>query len=488
MSIVSFDDFKKKKQRSSAYNSRGGLRNDIALKEEQGYDLCVFLSEERSAPDSDPNRVESLMAELKALIASLPHEHAWHYFMAFLAYWEKDCDEMIRHFDAYLASEKELYTHVAECDWWIDSLVWVFIPPLPGMYGRLSELFFKHWPLCAMGWVMEALEVSESGEENLEQELDLLMMAITADPQCYLAHYLCATIYYDLKLWDTALPYFEKASQSAMYSQDPAFYFDYAWACDKAGKLDLATRLYHSCLSLDGSYPSVINNLGCILMRKDQPAEALSYFTRALKLGLDGTLPYKNTVSALEKLGRYEEAIDFIRQNTAILGHRYELELPRLELLAKAGGTQSPLPVMETGGTAEPSPFTRQMIITELERRVKSTGELFGIKCRVYEGTNGYGREYYIPGAGRIDLLLKTDSGYLVVAAALPESEEHSLLKLLRQGALVRSSVARRLETVGVVLVCAAEPKPTTLALKNAFVDEDAAIYRIGFSLTEYTQ
>ena len=106
-----------------------------------------------------------------------------------------------------------------------------------------------------MGWVCEALEIADSQDGDIERELDLLTLAMTADPTCYLAHYLTAMAFYDMRLWRSALPYFERAAGSAMYSADPAFYFDYAWTADKAGKTELASGLYSSCVLLDETYP-----------------------------------------------------------------------------------------------------------------------------------------------------------------------------------------------------------------------------------------
>lgn len=487
MSIVSFDDWKKKKQRGSAYNARGGLREDVAAREEEGYDLCVFLSEERNAPDADPARIDELLQQLKALTAALPREHAYHYFMAFLAYWEGSEQEFFSQFDQYLESEKRLYGELADCDWWIDSFVWVFTPAFPGMYGRVSELFFKYWPLCAIGWVFEALELSESTEENLEQELDLLMLALSADPKCYLAHYLIATIYYDLRLWRSALPYFEKAAESTMYSQDPAFYFDYAWAADKAGKYELALSLYNSCLLLDDAYPCAANNLGCVYLRMDKAEEALSQFTRAIKLNLDGMLPYRNTVSALEKLGRYDDAVRFIKKHVedGRLNGRYELELPRLSALASGQIVyQNYASLAESGGKKAEPAFDKHVIADELERRAEQEGSLFGRACSVYEDENGYGREYHIPGAGRIDLLLKSDRDFVVVAIAQKGGDERGMLRLIRQMSVVKKNLCKRFEQVFGVLVCTS-PSPALLALKKALPAEDVSVFELGFTLTE---
>lgn len=128
-------------------------------------------------------------------MASLPHEHAYHYFKAFEAFCAEDETAFLQSFDRYLESEKQLEPKLANCDWWIDCFVWVFTPAFPGMYGRWRSSSSSTGPLCSMGWVCEALEQSEADEENLELELDLLMLALTDDPKCYLAHYLIATIY-----------------------------------------------------------------------------------------------------------------------------------------------------------------------------------------------------------------------------------------------------------------------------------------------------
>ena len=489
MSIVSFEDWKQKKQKASAFNSRGGLREDIALKEEYGYDLCVFIAEERSAPEPNSSQLDQLWQDLRALMASLPHEHAYHYFKAFEAFCAEDETAFLQSFDRYLESEKQLEPKLANCDWWIDCFVWVFTPAFPGMYGRVAELFFKHWPLCSMGWVCEALEQSEADEENLELELDLLMLALTDDPKCYLAHYLIATIYYDLRLWRSALPYFEKAAGSTMYSQDAAFYFDYAWAADKAGKYSLAVDLYNSCLLLDETYPCAVNNLGCVYLHMNKDEEALSQFTRAIRLGLDGGLPYRNTVSALEKLGRYDEAIQFISQNvqSGRLSHRYEVELPRLRTLRDSAAPGQMIDQPSASGkdsrTDQPM-FEKHTIADELERRLERGENLFGRALRVYEDDRGYGREYYLPGAGRIDLLCCDDSGLCVIAIAAGEADERTLLRLLRQISAVRKTLPKRWSKVSGIIV-GHGVNPSIHLLHTALRTEDIRIYDLGFSLTE---
>ena len=108
MTVVSFDEWKKKKQRGSAYNARGGLRDDVAQKEELGYDLCVFLTEERTAPDPNFERMNALWEDFHKLLGQLPHEHAYYYLLAYEAYCKGDLEDFAAQFDLYLESEKAM--------------------------------------------------------------------------------------------------------------------------------------------------------------------------------------------------------------------------------------------------------------------------------------------------------------------------------------------------------------------------------------------
>ncbi len=490
MTVVSFDEWKKKKQRGSAYNARGGLRDDVAQKEELGYDLCVFLTEERTAPDPNFERMNALWEDFHKLLGQLPHEHAYYYLLAYEAYCKGDLEDFAAQFDLYLESEKRLYGEVAGCDWWIDCFVWTFTPSFPGMYAKVAELFFKHWPLCAMGWVCEALEIADSQDGDIERELDLLTLAMTADPTCYLAHYLTAMAFYDMRLWRSALPYFERAAGSAMYSADPAFYFDYAWTADKAGKTELASGLYSSCVLLDETYPCAVNNLGCMLLRLDKPDEAFAQFNRAITLNLDGSLPYQNAVAALERMGHYAECEQFIADQVekGRLNQSYLMEIPRLRKAAEGGevllGADR---IWLSGGKNSEVAVDKRLILDELERRVQQTGELFGRKATVYDDESDYGREFFLMGGGRVDLLLRSGRDYIVVAVARGKGDGVlTVAKLAQQVALVKSQLAKRLQKVSGVLVANAITDEMRECRKS-FPNEDLSLFVMDFTLTEDT-
>lgn len=491
MAIVSFDEWKRKKAQASALNARGGLREDIALREEYGFDLCVFISEETNASDPDDAHIEQLWNDLRALMQELPHEHAHFYFRAFEAFFDNDETAFFKNFDLFLESEQRLNQEILPCDWWIDHFIWVFSPPFPGMLGRCSELFFKHWPLCALGWVCEALEQSESVDENIEHELDLLMLAIQSDPDCYLAQYLVASIFYDQRQWKSAIPYFEKASRSTMYSEDAAFFFDYAWAAQKANRHTLSMQLYQRCLSIDERYPCAINNLGCVFLRLERYDDAIKEFRRAITLNLDGPLPYRNIVAALERQEKFDECIAFIEQNLPRLGKRYEIELERLKSfslglersLSAAIGWAEAFP-NSADDDGEEQGFAKRMLEDWLEDCIERNEKLFGRKLRIYEDENGYGRQYYIAGAGRIDLLcIDEDTRELcVLAVHNGRATERALLAIWQQIAAVRKALAKRWQQIRGFIICA-ESNETLRTSVKTIRHEAVELYEYRFNL-----
>lgn len=431
LSVISFEEWKQKKARSSALTSRGALREDVALQEAYGFDLCVYIAEESAQMHPDSTRLDQLWADLRNLTAQLPQEHGYFYFRAFEAFQEEDLAGFSEQFELYLDSEKRIFHEIVGCDWWIDCLVWVFTPPMDGMYGKLSQLFFKYWPDCAMGWVCLALE--QGGLEGSSGEVSLMLLhtALEQDPKCYLAHYLIASIYYEQGLWKSALPYFGRASESAMYKEDAAFYFDYAWACEKADKLDAAANFYQSALALDESYPSTLNNLGCVQMKQGRYDEALKSFYQAIMLGKDGPLPYRNVVSVLEKQGRHRESKVFIQQHQEELGPQYAAMLELAESVEGMDALRKMTGALTTEGSGIEG-GRKRMIEDDLEERILQGDRVFDRELQIVEDEGGYGRGYYIPDGGCVDLLAYAPKGreYLLVDCCPGEADERHLILL----------------------------------------------------------
>ena len=432
MSVISFDDWRKKKARASALTSRGALRADVSQREAYGFDLCVYISEESALSRPDASELDKLWSDLRALMEELPQEHGYFYFAAFTAFFHDDPEGFFKHFDRYLESEQRLYGDIAGCDWWIDSFFWVFTPPLPGMYGRCGELFDRHWPHCAMSSVCAALDQGSTNEPGGSDELQLLHLAIQTDPDCYLAHYLIASIYYEQQLWKSALPYFEKAAGSSMYREDAAFYFDYAWATEKAGKPDEAIARYQSCILLDEAYPSALNNLGCVYMRQQRLVDAERTFQQAIQLGLDDALPYRNMVTVLVLQARRDDAIAFIQKQADVLGQRYEIVLNYLQ---SSPDGQPPLHFSMEGNEPGGSNMHKRILEDWLEERIAQGQGCFGRELAVLEDEGGYGRSYFLPEAGILDLccINRKDNEILAIWVNGGLADERDLLLLWQQ-------------------------------------------------------
>lgn len=454
MSVISFEEWKQKKARSSALTSRGALREDVALQEAYGFDLCVYIAEESSQMHPDAARLGQLWADLRSLMAQLPKEHAYFYFRAFESFHQDDLVAFGEQFDLYLESEKRIFDEIAGCDWWIDCLVWVFTPPVEGMYGKLSELFFKYWPDCAMGWVSLALEQGGLEGSSADVSLILLHMALDQDPNCYLADYLIASIYYEQGLWRSALPYFARASESDMYKEDAAFYFDYAWACEKAGNLGAAADFYQSVIALDESYPSAVNNLGCVHLKQGRYDEAVQCFNRAIQLGKDGPLPYRNMVSLLDKQGKREERTAFIRQHMDQLGPQYEAALEMVEedenMDMLRDIVNSLLVEKDDGAYGQ-----KRMIEDELEQRILRGERLFDRSLEMVEDDGGYGRAYCVGESGCVDVLAYNakDREYVLMDAVAGEADERHMI-LLWQKVQTFALKQKKGSKVSGVLVC----------------------------------
>lgn len=125
------------------YNAAAACGTTVAQKEELGYDLCVFLTEERTAPDPNFERMNALWEDFHKLLGSCRTNTRYYYLLAYEAYCKGDLEDFAAQFDLYLESEKRLYGEVAGCDWWIDCFVWTFTPSFPGMYAKAAELFLS---------------------------------------------------------------------------------------------------------------------------------------------------------------------------------------------------------------------------------------------------------------------------------------------------------------------------------------------------------
>ena len=458
MSVISFEDWKKERERRSAYTSGGHLREDVSLKEAYGFDLCSFIAEEMNSANTDTEYTATLWQDLDALIASLPHEHGYHYFLAFKAFFAHQHDEFYVSFDRFLSSEQALHPTILPSDWWVEHYLWIFLPPFPGFYAHCSQLFDAHWPLCAMAWICKALEQNELEQENIDISLEFLHMALKSEPDNFLACYLIASLYFDQKQWQNAFIYFEKAAASELYQEDASFLFDCAWAAEKSNRFASACTYYESCIALDETYPCALNNLGCLQMHDGQNEQAFRTFMRAIDLSLDASLPYRNALSALEQQEKYSEAIDFILAHSDHFGSAYQAEIDRLAILKETLPLLSPelraqLPTLALHSIDF---VARKRLAAVMADEIQSGHAIFGHPMDIYQDENGFGAQYFLLGAGQIDILgIAPDQQTLYVISVVDSIvTESDLLRIFQQVKLVQENIATKNQQVIGYMVC----------------------------------
>ncbi len=465
MSVISFSDWKKKRSKEEAYTSAGNLREDVSLKEAYGFDLCTFIIEEINSGDADPGYIAMLWDDLHALVQSLPHEHAYHYFQAFISFRERDKQSCLLSLDLFFESERQLNSQIAQTDWWIEHFLWIFIPPYPGFYDACSELFLRHWPSCAMTWICKALEQNEQEPSSIDLTLKYLHLALQSEPDNTLAYYLLGMLYFDHQQWQNALINFKKAYLSDLYSNDPSFLFDFAWAAEKSGNFSQAITCYQQCIELDETYPCALNNLGCLQMRNGQNEEAFQTFSRAITLArtsedlsFDVSMPIRNALTALERQKKWADAIAFVKRHNDFFESTAPTEIERLTLLEKTVNYLSPDVQQQL-----PNIFLQDVdselgkqLTDQIIHEIKNNKQLFHRNLAIYEDEHGYGQQYYLLHAGVLDLLCydTNDQTLLIIHAVDCLSSEADITPLLKQVQIVQQKLAKPNQSVLGILVC----------------------------------
>ena len=486
MSVISFEDWKKERERRSAYTSGGHLREDVWLKEAYGFDLCSFIAEEANNANMDADYTATLWQDLDALIASLPHEHGYHYFIAFKAFLARQFDDFYASFDRFLQSERALHEAAASSDWWVEHFLWIFLPPFPGFYAQCSQLFDKHWPLCAMSWICKALEQNELEQENIDISLEFLHMALKSESDNFLACYVIASLYFDQKQWQNAFLFFEKAAASELYREDASFLFDCAWSAEKSGQFSAACAYYESCIALDETYPCALNNLGCLQMHNGQNEQAFHTFMRAIDLSLDASLPYRNALSALEQQEKYREAIDFVSAHADHFGPGYQMEIDRLTILQETVPLLSPelraqLPSLALHAVDFAA---RKRLAALIADEIQHGSPLFGHPMDIYQDENGYGVQYFLLGAGQIDILgVSPDQQHLYVVSVVDSiMAETDLLRIFQQVKLVQEGIATENQHVTGYIICRQVHPIVQIMLQQSPFDA-LQVFQLSFTL-----
>jgi len=294
----------------------------------------------------------------------------------------------------------------------------------------VAKAIENHYPETAAAYFLKA------NDKNLddEQALDYLSKAIDFDKSFTFAFLAIASIYQSKKNWKNAIVYLNKwinltVSNSEIYSKfglSPAeVYFDLAVCYGKLKDYENEIASYKKCLELEPLFPFAMNNLGYAYEKAKDYDNALACFQKSMQTGRDENYPYRNTFRLLKKLKRYDEAVAFGEANSKRLPKSVQNEIEQLREIKSVDIPQVDIPQQELQSPAEdeadatpeppikrpPSGITANAFATEarledeIEDRLNKGLPFFDLPLTVYDGDDGYGRQYMIPAIGRLDLL-----------------------------------------------------------------------------------
>jgi tetratricopeptide (TPR) repeat protein len=262
-----------------------------------------------------------------------------------------------------------------------------------------------------------------------------------------------------------------------------------AWCLGKLKRFKEEEMHLRRCLEIDPKFPCALNNFGWSLYKQRDFEAALTIFEDAIKRGNDGKYPLRNRAQTLEKLGRFEEAIQAWR---LVQGERKPIAYIERRLADLTDRIGKPMTTEVVGeedlgdnieeslvGEASPkeaqkeSPtistisripiHTEQLLESMVEKLIDNGAEVFGRTLRMYQSSLGVrGRQFIIPGHGRIDLLAEDVGNNELVVIELKKDESHDIVvgQIAMYMAWVRENLAQENQkVVGVICVFSASPK-----------------------------
>jgi len=341
-------------------------------------------------------------------------------------------------------------------------------------------------------------------ENNPEEAIDCFVNALGNDDNYWVAAWLCAEAYYQAGNWGAARGYYLKALRSEFIKEHPDAHFSLAWCFGKLKDNVQEEKYYRSCLEVDPNYPFARNNLGWALMKQGKYEEALRVFEDCIQRKQDGSYPLRNRARALAKLGRFSEAIEAWEKSSprGKLSKVAEERIVALrKLIEKQGhgevlspndsididdvidGEEPDPEVMDQGREEKlldktPSrmlrtkpPVPKEQSLEELvESLILNETEIFNRKLRIFSSPEGlYGRQYAIPGLGRIDLLAEDRATGDLVVIELKRDESHDQVvgQICLYLSWVRENLARDGQRVIGIICTFKASERLRLAAKN---------------------
>lgn len=412
------------------------------------------------------NRLTSIAREIAEKKPDWRFENA--YFQSNIAFINDDLDLFranIVEFIKFLPDETPF-----DNDALYDFFLAPFDPPFEGMYKLIGDGFNQKWPDCTAAMLMFGLEARQYDRDE-DKALDFFSLALEKDEKAWLAAYNIGAIYQTTKIWKSAIRFYKKCVELDPHPS-PQTYFNLAWCYGKERAYQLEEEAYRKCLDIDPDYSNARNNLGWCLLRQKRFDEALEVFDASIKRGKDGNYPYRNKVDVLKKMGRYGDAVEFIMESISRkkLGKSYLKEIDKLqEMITRRPSLSGEEPevnekqeethIAETpnrmGG--EKRELSKEwMLEQEFETKILRNDLVFGRRLKMYETESAYGRQFIIPGIGRLDILAQEvgSNDYYIIELKKGIGDDQVIGQIARYMGWVKQNLVRNDEKVhGIVCV-----------------------------------
>jgi tetratricopeptide (TPR) repeat protein len=443
--------------------------------------------DKESGDQLDIERVRILIGELPEPLAVFPR--------AYTTYIDGKYETAADWLAIDLANIAEDVNAQLTCDELMEEYIEPFAEAPTQFWTKLSEAIARSFPKSAAAFTAEGI----SKGDDVDTASSCFIQALDRDASYWWAAWSLAEIYAGEKNWHSAARFYERALESESAQSFPNLHFDYAWALGKLKRHVEEEEQLRQCIKLDADFEYALNNLGWSLYKQGKFEQALSTFEEAISNDADGKYPLRNRARALTKLKRFAEAIEAWR---AVDGggkpSRYvQAEIERLKELNSRVSQEEQITAEAIEQANEPSGDEESDIANEvdhsvssgsppavlrtaaqheqlleetIERLIRQGNEVFGRYFRMYESEGGlYGRQFIVPGLGRIDLLAEeVQSGSLVVIELKrDESHESVVGQISMYMSWVRENIARKNQPViGIICVFTASPK-LALAARN---------------------
>ena len=355
--------------------------------------------------------------------------------------------------------------------------------------------FENNYPESAATYYLKASIIKN---DDTEQKMKYLQKSIEIDSEFAWSLYDIALYYYKNKNWKNAIIYLEKAIRLNFNDDNTFELLAICYGKLKDHKNEIV--YYKKCLELDPKYPYAMNSLGYAYEKYKDYEQALACYHKSIGTNDGGNYPYQNIFRLLKKIKNYDEAIAFWQANQRKFPKSATKTVDELRKTKNKIEEQQIVDyVAEEQQASRSSPQTEKKSSRKMtnsfsvESRVEAQIEediikgkpFYNLPLKMYDESDGYGRQYMIPSVGRIDLLTvhsETNDLY-VIELKRGLGDDEVIGQVSRYMGWVKQNIATKGQNV-FGIVCVAQASDKLMYAVDA--NQDIFIYKHSFSISHF--